>query len=67
MDIKVGGLPDNEALDMFLAIVNRTDIAEEYMDRQHVPARVVKDLENFPLAIAQACLISAVLQHNLML
>lgn len=54
VDIKVGRLQDNEALDMFLAIANRRDIAEEYMDGHHVPTRVAKDLDNFPLAIAQA-------------
>lgn len=62
VDIKVGRLPDDEALDMFLAIANRRDIAEEYVDKQHVPTRLIKDLDNFPLAIAQAA--SFLRYHN---
>ena len=60
VDIKVGALPDNEALDMFLAIANRKDLLEEYMDGHHVPARLTKDLENFPLSNCSGCLISEV-------
>ena len=53
-EIKVEGLPDNEALDMFLAIVNRADISGEHLENQPVSAHIVRELDNFPLAIAQA-------------
>ena len=53
-EIKVEGLPDNEALDMFLAIVNRADISGEHLENQPVSAYIVRELNNFPLAIAQA-------------
>lgn len=52
--ISVAGLPDNEALEMFSAIVDRSDITEEMYDNHPVPLSIVKELERFPLAIAQA-------------
>lgn len=55
VEIRLGGLPGDEAEDMFLALTGRSDIAEEYLIDRHsrVPAYIVKQLENFPLAIAQ--------------
>ncbi len=53
-EIKVGGLPDDEALEVFLAIANRKDLENEVYCDQNVAKLLVKMLENFPLAIAQA-------------
>ena len=54
VEIKIEGLPDDEALEMFWAVADRNDLSEEYLDGQHVAQRIVQELGNFPLAIAQA-------------
>ena len=54
IEIQVGRLPDGEALDMFLAIADRANLAKEYLGDKLVPELIVKELENFPLAIVQA-------------
>ena len=54
IEINVGRLPEQEALEMFLAISNRSDVAEERLDGQLVPAKIIRELDSFPLAIVQA-------------
>lgn len=53
--VNVNGLGKDEALDMFYSICGRDDVkAEIFVDHQPVAITIVKKLENFPLAIAQA-------------
>ncbi|KAI4214033.1 MAG: hypothetical protein LQ351_003437 [Letrouitia transgressa] len=53
-EINVQGLPRDEALDMFGAVTLRRDIEEEIIGKEYVPSLLVRKLEYFPLAIAQA-------------
>jgi len=54
VEIRIERLPDDEARAMFFAVADRNDISEEYLDGQHVVECIIKELGNFPLAIAQA-------------
>lgn len=54
VEIKIEGLPDDEALEMLFAVAERNGLSDEYIDGQHVAECIVKELGYFPLAIAQA-------------